>query len=98
MMDVIGHLFLAQISIVFPGELVEAGLLPATGLSSLPAMCLACSLNISSDFVNYGVEILDLMGEPLEMEATSIGAGLSTPLEAGMQAFEDALALQKWGP
>jgi hypothetical protein len=55
-----------------------------------------CAATVFSDSVGYATDILETLGKGIPYAQVNMGPALTTPLEAGMQAFEDALALTKW--
>jgi RHS repeat-associated protein len=108
-MNLAGEVFLSEIAIVGGPEAIgvvaarlpsvklpAGGGLPAGG--TVGATCILCSFNLVSDMANFGVDILETLEVPIEIETNNLGEGLGTALEAGQQAFEDALALRRWPP
>src|SRR5258707_8006424 len=56
-------------SILGPEVAMQAVSLPAGGTAA--ATCMMCALSVTSDVVNYGVDILAILGRPIQMDVTS---------------------------
>ena len=103
-MNLTKNVFLAEMSIFAPGAAVEALGMDALGIpaialpagGSAAAACILCGAGVFADGVDFGLSILERLGRPIAFAEVNTGAVLPTALEAGQQAFEDALALTKW--
>jgi hypothetical protein len=85
-MNFVGKAFIVQIGAVVALPLVAGASVP----SSVAATCLSCALSVGADTANFGVDLAETLGNPIQIETTNIGSALGSALEYGQQALMNA--------